>query len=119
VRVGDLPGQSLRAWSEILTEKPRHYRGYDGLALHQQPEEESSVLVTLRARQVNDSGVHQLTPTGEVSGEWGQFEVVEFDSDFYPLSATRQASPTGRQWKGWLRVVNAEGAPAFWFFTRD
>ena len=120
VRIEDMPGQSLRPWSKILTESPRTYRGYDGLILHEQPGEVSPALVTLRAPQVNDSRAHQLIPTGELSGEWGQFDVIEFDGDFYALSRrTREASPTGNRWKGWLRVVNAEGAPAFWFFTRD
>ena len=45
-----------------------------------------------------------------------RYGVVEFDGDLPELGP---ASPTGNQWKGWLRVVNAEGAPAFWFFTRD
>jgi hypothetical protein len=116
VRIADMPGESLRPWSEILTESPRTYRGYDDLVLREQPREDSPALVTLRARRVNDSRVHQLVPTGELSGEWGQFEVVEFDGDLPELGP---ASPTGNRWTGWLPVVNAEGAPAFWFFTRD
>jgi hypothetical protein len=116
VRIADMPGQSLRTWSEVLTESKRTYRGYDGMVLHEQPREDSSALVTLRARRVKGSPVHELIPTGELSGEWGQFEVVEYDGDLPQLGP---ASPTGNQWKGWLRVVNAEGAPAFWFFTRD
>ena len=116
VRIADMPGQSLHPWSEVLTDTPRTYRGYDGLVLHEQPGEDSPALVTLRAGRVKGSRVHQLIPTGELSGEWGQFEVVEFDGDLPELGP---ASPTGNQWTGWLRVVNAEGAPEFWFFTRD
>ena len=119
VRVADLPGQSVRTWSEILTGAPRNYRGYDGLVLHEQPADDSPELVTLRAPRVSDSRVHQLTPTSKLSSAWGEFEVVEFDGDFNALTRTRDASPTGNRWKGWLRVTNEDGAPEFWFYTRD
>jgi hypothetical protein len=118
VRVGDLPGPTLRTWSEILTESPRNYRGYDGVVLHEQPREGSPALVALRAMR-NESLRHQLTPTGELSGTWGEFEVVELDGDLNPLTGVRDASPTGNRWKGWLRVVSPDGAPEFWFYTRD
>ncbi|HEX7237626.1 MAG TPA: hypothetical protein VF405_11735 [Gammaproteobacteria bacterium] len=116
VRIADMPGQSVRPWSKVLTETPRTYRGYDGMVLHEQPREDSPVLATLRARRGSGLRVHQLVPTGELSGEWGQFEVVEFDGDLPELGPT---SPAGNRWTGWLRVVDAEGAPAFWYFTRD
>lgn len=119
VRITDLPGQSLRPWARILVESPYIYRGYDGFALHEQPSEGSRVLVALRERHVHDSGVHQLTPTGESSGEWGQFDVTEFNGDFYALSRAPDTAPTGNQWRGWLRLVTPDGAPEFWFFTRD
>jgi len=118
VRVGDLPGQSVRTWAEILTGAPRNYRGYDGLMLHERPAEDSPVLVTLRATR-DGSRVHQLTPTGELSDAWGEFEVVEVDGDPNALTSTRDASPVGDRWKGWLRLVNASGAPEFWYYTRD
>lgn len=118
VRVADMPGGRLRPWSQLLVESPRLYRGYDGRTLHQEPSEISPGVVTLRERVVHESRVHQLIPTGELSGEWGKFEVIEFNTDFY-LARNPETSPTGNKWNGWLRLVNSAGSPEFWFFTRD
>ena len=119
MRISDMPGGRLRRWSELLVASPHTYLGYDGLRLHEQPSAGSRVLVALRERKVHDVRVHQLIPTGEVSGDWGKFDVIEFNSDFYLLARAPDAAPTGNAWQGWLRLVNDAGAPAFWFFTRD
>ncbi len=117
VRIADLPKGRLRPWSKILVESRQTYLGYDGQALHERPSEESPVLIALRGREDHPSNVHQLIPTGAVSGSWGKFEVVEFGSDF-SMVRSEDANPTGRRWVGWLRLVNAAGAPEFWFYTR-
>jgi hypothetical protein len=119
VRIADVPGGRLRSWASVLVESQRTYRGYDGRTLHQQPSQDSPVIVKLRERVVHDSRVHQLVPTGEVSGGWGKFEVIEFNKDFYIGARHPEASPTGNKWTGWLRLVSSAGAPELWFFTRD
>ena len=119
IRIADLPDGRLRSWASLLVESPRTYRGYDGRTLHQEPSQDSSVVVTLRERVVQDSRVHQLIPTGEVSGGWGKFAVIEFNKDFYIGARDPEASPTGNKWTGWLRLVSSAGSPELWFFTRD
>lgn len=119
VRVADMPGGRLRPWSQLLVEAPRTYLGYDGHALHEGPSEASPVLVTLRERKVHNSRVHQLIPTRKWSAQWGEFEVIEFNTDFSLMARTPETAPTGNTWKGWLRLVRSAGTPEFWFFTRD
>ena len=119
VRIADMPGRRLRPWSQLLVESPRTYYGYDGHALHERPSDHSPVVVTLRDRKVHDSRVHQLIPTGKLSAEWGEFDVIEFNIDFYVMTRTPDTAPTGNRWKGWLRLVNSAGSPELWFFTRD
>jgi hypothetical protein len=119
VRIGDMPAGRLRPWSELLVASPRTYRGYEALELHAQPTEDSSVLVTLRERQVHEVAVHQLIPTGELSGAWGRFDVIEFTGDFNVMARTADSAPTGNKWQGWLRLLTPEGPPRFWFYTRD
>ena len=119
VRVADLPEGRLRPWAQLIVASPRTYFGYDGHALHEQPTEDSPVLTTLRERKVHVSRVHQLNPTGAVSGAWGEFDVIEFNTDFYLMARTADTAPTGNRWKGWLRLVNSAGSPELWFFTRD
>lgn len=84
-----------------------------------QPSESSRILVTLRERHAHDTRVHELIPTGEVSGNWGRFAVTEFSSDFYLLARRPDTAPTGNAWQGWLRLTDEAGAPLFWFYTRD
>ena len=119
VRVVDVPGGRLRPWPELFVERERLYLGYDGHQLRYEPSESSEVLASLRDRQVHEVSVHQLVPTGQLSGDWGEFEVIEFTGDFYVSTQTHEASPTGNRWSGWLRLVNGDGLPEFWFFTRD
>lgn len=119
VRVADVPGERLRPWPELFVERERRYLGYEGHRLRSEPSESAEAIVSLRDRQVHETAVHQLIPTGQLSGDWGEFEVVEFTGDFYGLAQTREATPTGNRWTGWLRLVNGEGLPEFWFFTRD
>ena len=83
------------------------------------PAEKSEALVTLRERIVHDSRVHQLRHTGELSGRWGRFEVIEFNSDFDESASESDTTPKGNRWQGWLRLVNEQGLPEFWFFTGD
>jgi hypothetical protein len=119
VRVADVPDGRLHPWPELLVERQRLYVGYDGHELRYEPSEFSAVIVSLRDRQAHETEVHQLTPTGSLSEDWGEFEVIEFDGDFYALTQMRAVYPTGNRWKGWLRLVNSKGLPEFWFFTRD
>jgi hypothetical protein len=119
VRMADMPGERLRPWTELFVERERLYLAYDGHQLRSEPSESSEVLVSLRDRQVHEADVHRLIPTGQLSGDWGEFDVVEFTSDFYVLAQTREAFETGNRWRGWLRLINGDGLPAFWFFTRD
>lgn len=119
VRVSDMPGGRLRPWPELLVESPRRYLGYDGYALRFEPSEFSGVIVELRDSRAHETQVHQLIPTGEVVGDWAEFEVVEYDGEFYALAQTREAYPTGSRWKGWLRIVDGDGLPRLWFATRD
>ena len=119
VRVVDVPGERLRRWPELFVERERLYLGYDGHQLRYEPSESSAAMVSLRDRQIHEMAVHQLIPTGQLSGDWGEFEVIEFTGEFYVLAQAREAFPTGNQWKGWLRLVNGDGLPEFWFFTRD
>jgi hypothetical protein len=119
LRIADLPDGRLRSWASLLVEPRGTYRGYDGRTVHQQPSQDSPVVVTLRERVVHDSRVHELIPTGEVSRGWGKFEVIEFNKDFYIGARHPNASPTGNKWTGWLRLINRAGSPEFWFFTRD
>jgi hypothetical protein len=119
VRVADVPGKRLRRWPELIVEHERLYLGYDGHQLRYEPSQSAAVIISLRDRQVHETVVHQLLPTGQLSGGWGEFEVIEFTGDFYGLTQTREAFPTGNRWTGWLRLVNGEGLPEFWFFTRD
>jgi hypothetical protein len=119
LRISDMPGARIHPWSELLVLSPRNYLGYDGLPLHEQPSESSRILLTLRERQVRETQVHELIPTGEVAGSWGKFVVTEFSSDFYLLARRPDTAPTGNAWQGWLRLTDEKGAPLFWFFTRD
>jgi len=119
LRISDMPEGRLRPWAEVMIGSRRTYVSYDGHALHLEPSEDSIVLATLRDRQVHETQVHQLIPTGESSGDWGEFEVIEFDGEWLALARTREPSRTGFEWKGWLRLVNSAGAPEFWYFTRD
>ena len=119
IRISDVPGDRVLPWSELMVAIPRTYLGYEGHTLHRRPAEASEVIATLRERKIHDSRVHQLIPTGDLSGGWGKFDVIEFSSDFYVMSRAPDAVPTGNRWQGWLRLVNDEGVPEFWFFTRD
>lgn len=119
LRITDIPGGRLRPWVEVLTETPRSYLGYEGLRLHEEPSPNSIVLTNLRDRQNHDSRVHELIPTGEVSGTWGQFDVVEWSGDFNVMTRTESPTPTGQRWQGWLSLLDEQGQPAFWFYTRD
>lgn len=119
VHIADVPGERLRPWPELFVERQYLYLGYDGHQLRYEPSESSAVMVSLRDRQVHETTVHQLIPTGQLSGDWGEFEVIEFTGEFYVLAQTREAFPTGNRWTGWLRLVNGDGLPEFWFFTRD
>jgi len=119
LRIADLPDGRLRPWAEVIVESARNYLGYEGLPLRAQPADNSPVLTVLREREAHDSQVHELIPTGEISGDWGKFDVIEWSSDFYLLSRTEEPTPTGNRWQGWLRLVTAEGEPELWFFTRD
>jgi hypothetical protein len=61
VRITDLPEGRLRPWAGILVASPHTYFGYEGHPLHQEPSEDSPVLVTLRERRVHDTpGRRQL-----------------------------------------------------------
>jgi hypothetical protein len=118
VRIRDMPGGKLHPWAEFLVAGDHFgYRGYDGLDLHQRPDDTSPVAVKLREPQAHPAPVHQLIASGEISGEWGKFDVVEFNGDFSPM-AEAQATPTGRKWTGWLRLSGPQGR-SFWFYTRD
>lgn len=119
IRISDLPEGRLRPWPELLVAAPHTYVGYEALELHERPSQESSVLLGLRERRVHDTMVHQLVPTGEIAGIWGEFDVIEFTGDFTVLSREADSVPTGNRWKGWLRLLTANGEPRFWFYTRD
>jgi hypothetical protein len=119
LRIADLPDGRLRRWTEIIAATPRNYRGYEGLALHAQPSEDSTVQTVLREARAHDSRVHEIVPTGEISGAWGEFDVIEWSSDFDIMSRSEEPTQTGNRWQGWLRLVNAEGEPELWFATRD
>ena len=119
VRVADVPGQRLRPWPELFVERERLYLGYDGNQLRYEPSESSAVIISLRDRQLRETEVHQLVPTGQLSGVWGEFEVIEYTGEFYALAQTREAFATGNRGNGWLRLVNGDGLPEFWSFTRD
>lgn len=119
LRITDMPDGRLRPWTEIIAAAPRNYLGYEGLQLHVQPSEDSTVQTVLRERRAHDSRVHEIIPTGEISGAWARFDVVEWSSDFYILSRTVEPTRTGNRWQGWLRLVTADDEPELWFFTRD
>jgi hypothetical protein len=119
VRISDLPDGRLRPWSDLLVASPHTYLGYEGLGLHMQPTEDSTILLTLRERRVHESRVHQIIPTGELAGAWGKFDVIEFTSDFNVMARTSDSAQTGNRWQGWLHLLTAEAAPRFWFYTRD
>lgn len=119
LRIADVSDGTLRSWAEWLLRPQLTYLWYDGYPLHSEPSESSPVLVSLRERRVHESRVHQLVPTGAVSGVWGEFEVIEFDGEFVAMARTREPIETGNRWKGWLRLVDGLGAPLFWYFTRD
>jgi hypothetical protein len=120
IRFRDVPDGRLHRWPELVMASDHFgYRDFNGLALHQAPSADSPVLVTLRERRVAANPVHQLLPIGELAGDWGRFDVIEFNGDFDPMAQDPDAKPTGRRWTGWLRLVDERGARRLWFYTRD
>jgi hypothetical protein len=119
VRVADLPDGKLRPWVVLLTESPKNYQNYEAKAVHAEPTDASPVLVTLRDREDHKTTVHEIIPTGSVSGDWGQFNVIEHDGDFSIMTRERDPTLTGNNWTGWVRLVDESGQPAIWYYTRD
>jgi hypothetical protein len=119
VRVADIPDGKLRPWVVLLTESPKNYHDYEAKAVHAEPSEGSPVLVTLRDREDHKTPVHEIIPTGSISGDWGQFNVIEYDGDFSIMTRERDPTLTGAKWTGWVRLVDESGQPAIWYYTRD
>lgn len=119
IRIKDLPDGKVHRWAELLVADPHFgYTGHDGLTLHAAPSEESAAVVRLHEGLDAAGRSHQLVATGELSGNWGRFEVSEFDGDSSSM-AEEPGKPTGRRWTGWLRLVQANGARRIWMYTRD
>jgi hypothetical protein len=119
VKITDVPGEKLQPWTDLLTRSPKRYYRHEGRILRAEPSDESPALVTIRYEAGSESSVHEVLPTGQVSGQWGEFEVVEYDGDFHGMTRAREPAKTGNEWKGWLRLVDDSGQPMFWFYTRD
>lgn len=119
VKIDEVPGGKLQPWADLLTRFPRHYHHHEGRILRKEPSENSPALVTIRYEAGSETRAHEVVPTGQISGQWGQFEVIEYDGDFHGMSRSREPSRTGNVWKGWLRLIDNSGQPLFWFYTRD
>lgn len=119
VRVADIPGGKLRPWVVVLTESPRNYQLYEGKTVRAEPTVDAPVLVTLRDRDAHKETVHEIIPTGSVSGEWGQFDVVEYDGDFSIMTREREPTLTGNKWTGWVHLIDKHDQPSIWYYTRD